>query len=398
MLEQTWRWFGPNDRITFEEIKQAGARGIVTALHQVPVGEIWPQEEILKRKALIEGSGMRWSVVESVPVHEDIKKKAGNYEVYIENYKQTLKNLSACGIKTVCYNFMPVLDWSRTNLVHSVSDTSEVTRFDYAYLVAFDLFILKREDAEKSYPDEVLREATEYYQSLSEKDRKNLKDTVLLGLPGSGETFTIDQLRAMIGEYQQIDRQKLKENLFHFIREIVPVARDGGMRLAIHPDDPPFSLMGLPRIVSTDSDLEDIIQVVDTPANGITLCTGSLGAGYFNEVAEIAHKYAHRINFAHLRNVSRDEQFNFNEDYFFEGDVDMYGVMRALVTEEQKRISEGREDWQIPMRPDHGNQMLGDIGRDNYPGYSLYGRMKNLAEIRGLEIGVRNSLLEGSGK
>jgi len=331
-------------------------------------------------------------VVESVPVHEDIKKQKTGFQKYIENYKQTLRNLGSCGINTVCYNFMPILDWSRTNLIYKFSDGSEVTRFDYAIFIAFDIFILKRKNAELSYPSEVVKQARTFFNTLNEEQVLNLQKTVLLGLPGSGETFTLDQLKQMIDEYQDIDSARLKQNLFYFIREIVPVAEESGMRLAIHPDDPPWPLMGLPRIISNEQDLQDIIDVADTPVNGLTFCTGSLGAGFFNNVGELAEKFAHRINFAHLRNVSRDAGLNFNEEFFFDGDVDMYRVMRALVLEEQRRIREGRYDSQIPMRPDHGNQMLGDIGKDNYPGYSLYGRMKNLAEIRGLEMGVRMSL------
>lgn len=392
MLLQSWRWFGPGDRITFGEIRQTGARGIVTALHHIPVGEVWPVDEIMRRKSLIEESGLIWSVVESVPVHEDIKKHIGNFLHYIENYRQTLRNLAQCGLHHVCYNFMPVLDWSRTDLVYKFPDGSEVTRFDYTIFIAFDLHILKREGAQNSYPEEAVSEANDYFSSLTADQKDDLKKTVLLGLPGSGETFSLDQLKDMLREYENIDRKKLKENLFFFLHEIIPVAKETGILLAIHPDDPPWSLMGLPRIVSTSDDLEDIVKANDCPNNGITLCTGSLGAGFFNDVPAVAKKFAHRINFAHLRNVSRDEGLNFNEEFFFEGDVDMYEVMKVLVQEEQNRIINGRADWQIPMRPDHGNQMLGDIGKDNYPGYSLYGRMKNLAEIRGLEIGVRKSI------
>jgi mannonate dehydratase len=392
MLSQNWRWFGPNDRINLEEIKQTGATGIVTALHQIPVGEVWSVEKIMERKNIIESSGLKWTVVESIPVHEDIKKHTGNYAAYIINYKQTMRNAAACGIRTVCYNFMPVLDWSRTNLTFQFPDKSEVTRFDYVIFVAFDVHILKREKAVDFYPAEVVKKAAEYYNSLSKGEIAELQKTILLGLPGSGETFSPDRLKQQIKEYENIGSGQLKENLFFFLREIVPVAEEEGLFLAIHPDDPPFPLMGLPRIVSTESDLYDILNVADTPANGITLCTGSLGAGYFNNVAEIAEKFSHRISFAHLRNVSRDESLNFNESYLFEGDVDMYRVMKALILEEKDRIRRGRSDWQIPLRPDHGNQMLGDLGKDNYPGYSLYGRMKNLAELRGLEIGVKNSL------
>lgn len=391
-MEYTWRWFGPQDRITFDEIKQTGATGIVTALHHIPIGEVWTGEEIKKRLQLINESGLTWSVVESVPVHEDIKRQTGNFQEKIENYKTTLRNLGRFGIRTVCYNFMPILDWSRTNLIYKFSDNSEVTRFDYVNLVAFDIHILKRENAEKSYPAEVVQKANEFYKKLGTDELENLTQTVLLGLPGSLEAFTLDGLKKVLKTYENIDTQKLKSHLFHFINEILPVVEEEGIYLAIHPDDPPWSLLGLPRIVSTDKDLEEIIQIKDSVSNGITLCTGSLGAGYFNDVASIADKFSHRINFAHLRNVTRDESLNFHENYLFDGDVDMYGVMKALVREQNSRRKEGRLDWRIPMRPDHGNQMLGDIGKENYPGYSLYGRMKSMAEIRGLEIGVSGSI------
>jgi mannonate dehydratase len=392
MLEQTWRWFGPNDRITLEQIKQTGATGIVTALHYIPVGEVWSVEEIMKRKTFIEKAGLKWSVVESVPVSEDIKKQSGNYLQHINNYKETIKNLSSCGIYTVCYNFMPILDWSRTDLAFKFSDGSESLRFDYDRFVAFDLFILKRTDAEKSYPASVVKSARKYFSSLHADQIDALKQTILLGLPGSLEAFTLDELREKLNAYRNIDTNKLKEHLFYFLKEIIPVAEKAGVRMAIHPDDPPWSLLGLPRIVKNESDIEEIIKVIDSPANGITFCTGSLGAGYFNDIPAMAAKFAHRINFAHLRNVTRDTSLNFNENYFFEGDVDMYEVMKTLVIEEKTRKKNNRPDWQIPLRPDHGNQMLEEIGKDNYPGYSLYGRMKNLAEIRGLELGVRRSL------
>ena len=391
-MKHTWRWFGPNDRITFDQIRQAGANGIVSALHQIPVGELWTVEEIQNRKKLIEDSGLVWAVVESVPVSEDIKKRTGNYLKHIENYKQTIRNLATCGIKTICYNFMPILDWSRTNLTFKFSDGSESLRFDFAFFVAFDIHILKRDGAADSYPAEVVKHANEYFNSLSEEQKKLLKETILLGLPGSLEAFTLEELKQKLKTYEHIDTAKLKDNLFAFILEIVPVAEESGVKLAIHPDDPPWSLMGLPRIVSTEKDLEEIIDVIDSPSNGITLCTGSLGAGYFNDLPKITNKLARKINFAHLRNVIRDESLNFNESYLFEGDVDIYEVMKAIILEEKRREAAGIEDWQIPMRPDHGNQMLDDIGKENYPGYSLYGRMKNLAELKGMELGICRSL------
>jgi mannonate dehydratase len=287
---------------------------------------------------------------------------------------------------------MPILDWSRTNLIYKFSDNSEVTRFEYANLVAFDIHILKRENAEISYPGDVVEKANELYENLNPEEINNLTQTVLLGLPGSLEAFTLEGLGNVLRSYENIDAKKLKSHMYYFIKEILPVAEEAGIYLAIHPDDPPWSLLGLPRIVSTEKDLEEIIQIRDSVNNGITLCTGSLGAGYFNDVALIAENFSHRINFAHLRNVTRDESLNFHENYLFDGDVDMYRVMKALVGEQHSRRKEGRPDWRIPMRPDHGNQMLGDIGKENYPGYSLYGRMKSLAEIRGLETGVSGSI------
>ncbi|TAJ11477.1 mannonate dehydratase [Marinilabiliaceae bacterium JC017] len=391
-LEQTWRWYGPNDRITLQDIRQTGATGIVTALHHIPNGEVWTKEEILSRKELIEAAGLTWSVVESVPVHEDIKKQTGNYEQYIETYKQTLRNLGECGIATVCYNFMPVLDWSRTNLNHKYEDGALALIFEQKVFAAFDLFILKRSGAENDYTSEIKEAAKEYYASLNEEGIRHLTNTVIKGLPGAEESYTLEQFQSVLDDYKEIDDKKLKAHLKHFLQEIIPVAEQAGVRMAIHPDDPPWGLLGLPRVVSTLKDAVEIINTVDSYSNGITLCTGSFGAGFFNDLSVMARALAPRINFAHLRNVRRDEGYNFREDYLFEGDVDIYEVVKTLVIEEERRIKEGRQDIIIPVRPDHGNQMLDDIGKDNNPGYSLYGRMKGLAEIRGLELGIRRSL------
>jgi mannonate dehydratase len=392
-LEQTWRWYGPKDTITLQEIKQTGATGVVNALHHIPYGELWSVAEIMERKKTIEAAGLKWSVVESVPVHDDIKKRSGNYLLYIENYKQTLRNLAQCGIYTVCYNFMPVLDWSRTQLAMPFGDGTFALQFEMKAFIAFELFILKRSGDEKYYTAQQIEEAKAYYEAMSPAQIDELKSAILQGLPGSDDSFTLAQLTELLDSYKGISRAQLLENLKSFLKAIIPVAEEAGVRMAIHPDDPPRPVLGLPRVVSTISDIEAILTAVDSPANGLTLCTGSLGAGAFNDLPAIAHRFAHRINFTHLRNVKRDETGNFNEDYVFEGDVDLYAVIKELVLEEVRRMAEGREDWQIPMRPDHGNLMLGDIGRKFYPGYSLYGRMKGLAELRGLEIGIRKSIL-----
>ncbi len=385
-MKHTWRWYGPNDRITLQQIKQTGATGIVTALHHIPNGGIWTMEEIKKRKAEIESYGLVWDVVESVPVHEDIKKQSGDYKLYIQNYKESIRNLGKCDIKTICYNFMPVLDWSRTNLKYEEPDGSLALKFDIIAFIAFDVYILKRPNAENNYTENLIQQAKNYFNALGVNEIKELVKTIIAGLPGSEESYTLEEFQSVLDEYKNIDAPKLKEHLAYFLKEIIPVAEEAGVKMAIHPDDPPVSLLGLPRIVSTIDDAKELCAVVDSPANGLTFCTGSFGAGHFNKLEEMATELAPKINFLHLRNVSRDEDGNFKEEYFFEGDTDMYEIVKAALIEENKS---GRE---IPVRPDHGNQMFDDIGKDNNPGYSLYGRMKGLAEIRGLEIGIKRSL------
>ncbi|MCG8579664.1 MAG: mannonate dehydratase [Bacteroidales bacterium] len=393
MIEQTWRWYGPNDRITLADIKQTGATGIVTALHHIPNGDVWTVEEIKKRKEEVEAAGLRWSVVESVPVHEDIKKQSGDWQLYIDNYKQSILNLGQCGIETICYNFMPVLDWSRTNLESSFDDGSLALIYEQKVFAAFDIHILKRPGAKNDYSEKIVQDAKEYFESLDSAGKETLTNTVIKGLPGAEESYTLEQFQQVLDAYKDIDDEKLRKHLQAFLAAIIPAAEEVGVRMAIHPDDPPWGLLGLPRVVSTLDDARSIIQIVDSVSNGVTLCTGSWGAGYFNDLSIMAKELAPRINFAHLRNVKRDTDYNFNEDYLFEGDVDIYEVLKAIVEEEEARKSQGRKDFSIPVRPDHGNQMLGDIGHDNNPGYSLYGRMKGLAEIRGLELGIRRSLL-----
>jgi mannonate dehydratase len=392
MLIHSWRWFGPGDRITLGEIIQTGASNIVTALHDIPPGEVWSIDAIRARKRLIEEAGLKWSVVESVPVHEDIKRRTGHYREYTGNFRKTVIHLGKEGIRTVCYHFMPALDWSRTNLTFRFGNHTESSDFNYIHFAAIDLFILKRTGADSSYPEEIVRKAGDFYGNLDPGEVRRLRDTFLLGFPGSGETFTLEQVMERIEGYRGIDHEQYREHLEAFLEEIIPAAEEAGVKLAIHPDDPPWPLLGMPRVFSTLEDAEYITGIVDSPSNGITFCTGSLGAGHFNDPGIMAARLARRINFAHLRNVTRDEHRNFREEQFFEGDVDMYQVMKVLVREDERRNREEEGYAGIPVRPDHGAQLLGDLKEKNYPGYSLYGRMKSLAEIRGLEIGIRKSL------
>lgn len=392
-FEHTWRWFGPKDPISLKEIKQTGATGIVTALHHIKTGDVWPVDEILKRKKMIEDEGLTWSVVESVPVHENIKKRKDNFQILIENYKSTIRNIGACGINVICYNFMPVLDWSRTDLNVIFRDGSITTKFESIPFAAFDLFILKRKNAEKDYSQEKYEAAKSYFDKLDSDEKQKLIDTVLLGLPGSLEAYTLDEFKDALSEYDQIDDKALRNNLYLFIKEIIPVAEESGVFMAIHPDDPPFSLLGLPRVVSNMNDIEQILSTVESNNNGITMCTGSFGAGYFNDCVEIAERFSDRINFVHLRNVMRNEDGDFLEENHLEGDVDMYGVIKALLVEQKRRKESGRDDYRMPMRPDHGHLMIPDLNREGiYPGYSLFGRMRGLAELRGLELGIIRSL------
>jgi mannonate dehydratase len=392
-LEQTWRWFGPGDPITLREIRQTGATGIVTALHHIPVGQTWPVDEIETRKRTIEKAGLTWSVTESILVHEDIKKHRGQYRQWTEHFKESIRNLGKCGVDTVCYNFMPVLDWSRTDLRVTFRDTSITTRFEARAFAAFDLFLLKRQGAEGGYSEEQINDAKLYYENLSQTQRKQLVETVLLGLPGSLEAYSLEGLRSALREYKEIGDRELREHLYHFIGEIIPAAEESGVLLGIHPDDPPRSLLGLPRVVSNASDVEQLLRVKDTPSNGITLCTGSFGAGIKNDVPGMAERFARRINFVHLRNVTRNPDGDFLEEEHLEGDVDMFAVMRTLLLEQKRREDEGRRDRRLPMRPDHGHLMLPDEHRKGiYPGYSLFGRMRGLAELRGLELGIRRTL------
>lgn len=391
-LEETWRWFGPDDPISLQEIRQTGATGIVTALHHIPNGEVWPVNEIEKRKKEIEKKRLNWSVVESIPVHEDIKRRTGRYKIYIENYKKSIDNLASCGISTVCYNFMPVLDWTRTDLNYLVKDGSTALRYDEIALATFDLFILERNDAADDYATDICLIAEEYYQQLKQKNIDLLTRTILAGLPGSEEGYTLDEFRNILDSYNDIDKKGLKSNLHHFLNEIIPIAEASGIRMAIHPDDPPFSLFGLPRVVSTENDIEELLQAVDSPVNGFTLCTGSFGVRPDNDLPGMIERLGSRIHFLHLRNILREHGTSFHEADHLSGNVDMAAVMRALIIELIRRKKQGRTDLNIPMRPDHGHRMLCDSDRDSNPGYSLIGRLRGLAELRGLEMGIQKSL------
>lgn len=393
-MKQSWRWYGPNDPVALSDIVQAGATDIVSALHHIPNGEIWPVEEIEIHKKRIEEAGLQWTVVESLPVHEDIKKRTGDYERLISNYKQSMINLSKCGIRIVCYNFMPILDWTRTRLDKNLPSGAKALEFNLIELIVFDCFLLKRENCQSSYRNEDIEAARQLVKELSNLDKDRIINNIIKGLPGSEQGFTLPEFKMILETYSSIDGKKLRDNLIHFLKKIIPTAEQNEILMCIHPDDPPFSLLGLPRIVSTISDLNSIYNEIPSLNNGLTFCTGSLGIRTDNNLEEILNRFADRVHFLHLRNTKMDGKGNFFEAEHLGGDTNMFNIIKIIHAEEKRRLLQGRKDWQIPMRPDHGHQMLDDLNKKTNPGYSCIGRLKGLAELRGVEYAIQQIVFQ----
>jgi len=393
-LTQTFRWFGPQDHVTLQSVRQTGATGVVTALHHIPVGEEWSLDEINTRKAIINAAGLDWSVVESVNIHESIKTAGSDRDKYIDLYIKSLKNLAKAGIKTVCYNFMPVLDWTRTDLDYRLPNNASALRYDVWALAAFDLYVLERVGAYITYTADQQQKAKAFLDALSANEKQQLINNLLAGLPGTDKTLTIEEFNGYLQRYDQTDAKALKANLAYFLQGIIPAAEEAGVKMCIHPDDPPFPILGLPRVVSTEADLHDVVSYCPSPSNGLTFCTGSLGARPDNDLPGIVERLGAHFHFLHLRNVRREANGSFYEDEHLNGSTDMYAVMKNIILEQKKRADSGREDIAIPMRPDHGHKLLDDFRYNTYHGYSAIGRLKGLAELRGLEMGVKRSLFD----
>ena len=383
-MQETWRWFGPDDTVSLENIVQAGATGVVTSLHHIATGELWPAADIEARKAEIDAQGLEWSVVESIPVHNDIKTRSGDYLRHIENYKQSLRHVGAAGIEVVCYNFMPVVDWTRTNLMYKLPNACHALRFEMTDFAAYDVFLLQREQAEMDYAPELLDRARKRFEQMSDDERDLLEKNIIAGLPGGEGSYDRKGIRAAIAEFIALGAEGLRSNLFEFLKEVVPVAEEAGVRMCIHPDDPPFTLFGLPRVVSTAEDARSLLDAVPSLNNGLTLCAGSFGARGDNDLVAMVREFGERIHFVHLRNVKREPDGSFFEAEHLDGDNDMVGLIGALLDEEERREASGRSD-RIPMRPDHGHLLGDEIGKEGLnPGYSYGGRLKGLAELRGV--------------